>query len=149
MAITLAQMADAVRTTLEAADGIQSAASYDEIHEGINSIDCPRIEVYPERGDCDPSGNADRFAFNAGAQLSVIVINVDLYARQRSQLDEDLGAYVAEADALIDILQEQEKPPFFGVEGIQPFSWGFRRTSFRRSGALFAGARFEIRMRVF
>lgn len=149
MTVTLAEVCNGIRTTLGAAAGMQSSASFDELSEGIPAMDCPKVEVYPESGSCDPSGRADRTTFNAGVQQTVITIYADLYARQRSQLDEDVSAYVELTDAIIEVLQAQERPPFFGIAGIKVFSWSWRKATFRRADARFVGARFTLVCRVF
>ena len=149
MAVTLVQICDGIESTLGAATGMTSATSYDELTEGIVSLECPRIEVYPDSGLCDPGGGTDRTAFNAGVQQVVITIFADLYARQRSNLGEDMSAYVTLVDAVIDVLQAEEKPPFFGVTGIKALSWSWKRAVFRRASVYFAGARFTILCRIF
>lgn len=149
MAITVTQICDGIEATLGAATGIQSSTSYDELTEGVASLDCPRLEVYGDRGTCDPSGNTDRTTFKAGMQQVVLVIFADLYARQRSQLGEDMKATMEMVDSIINVLQAQEVPPFFGTAGIKACSWDWRRAMWRRAGALYVGARFTITCRVY
>lgn len=149
MAITLMAMCDGIEAILSAAVGVQSSTSFDELTEGVPAMDCPRVEVYPDAGVCDPSGNTDRFTFNACTQLLVITIFADLYARQRSQLGEDMKATTEMIDSLIDVLQTQERPPFLGVAGIKAFSWSWKRHTFRRADARFVGARFTIKCKVY
>jgi len=149
MAVTLMALLDGVETTLSAATGMQSSKSYDELTEGIPGFECPRLQVHPDKGTCDPSGWGDRTTFQAGVQQSVITIYADLYARVRSQLDEDMKATVELIDALIDVLQAQERPPFFGVVGIQACNWNWRRASLRYAGEAYMGARFTINLKVF
>jgi len=149
MSVTLAQICDGIEATLSAAVGVTTSTSYDELTEGIAPFDCPRLEVYGDRGSSDPSGNTDRTAFNAGVQQVMIVIFADLYARQRSQLGEDVKAVIDLVDALTSVIQAQEKPPFFGVAGIKAFSWGWKRAVFRRAGANYVGTRFTITCRVY
>ena len=86
---------------------------------------------------------------NAGVQQSIIAIHSDLYARQRSNLAEDLTETIEMIDSIIDVLQEQEKPPFFGVAAIKAFSWSWRRATHIRAGANYAGARFTLLLRIF
>lgn len=149
MAITLAEICDGVEATLGAAASLRSATSYDELTEGIATFDCPRIEVYPEKGVTDPSGTTDRTSFNACIQQSVITIHADLYARQRSQLGEDMKAIVDMLDELIPLLEAQERPPFFGVTGIKAFRWRWNRAIFKRAQAWYVGARFTIELKIF
>ena len=149
MALTLSEICVGIEASLSAAIGVQSSTSFDGLTEGIAPFDCPRLEVYPESGSCDLSTRTDRTAFNAGVQQSLIVVHADLYARQRSQLGEDMGAVVPLVDSIIDVLQAQEKPPFFDVAGIKAFSWRWSRAVFRRAQARYAGARFVISLKVF
>lgn len=149
MAVTLAEICDGVEAELSAALGMQSSTSFEGMTEGIPAMDCPRIEVYPEAGRSDPSGSTDRTTFTACVQQVMVTIHADLYARQRSQLGEDAAAYVGLTDAIIDVLQSQQKPPFFGVAGIKAFNWGWRKAMFRRADAWFVGARFTINCKVY
>lgn len=149
MAVTLMALIDGIETTLSAATGMQSSKSYDELTEAIPGLECPRLQVHPDRGTCDPSGWGDRTTFHAGTQQHVIVMYADLYARVRSQLDEDMKKTVELIDALIDVLQAQEDLPFFGVVGIKAFNWDWRRASFRYADERYMGARFAINIKVF
>lgn len=149
MAITLMQVCDGIEVILSAALGVQSSTSFDELTEGVPAMDCPRVEVYPDAGVCDPSGTTDRLTFNACTQMTVITIFADLYARQRSQLGEDMKATTEMIDSIIDVLQTQERPPFFGLKGIKAFSWRWKRSTFRRADARFVGARFTILCKIF
>jgi hypothetical protein len=149
MAVTLAEICDGIETTLGAASGISSSKSYDELTEGIPAMDCPRLQVHPARGGCDSPGKADRTTFQAGVQQTLVVVYADLYARLRSQLDEDMKATVDETDALIDVLQAQERPPFFGVAGIKAFRWEWKRATFSYAEERYMGARFTLNIRIF
>jgi hypothetical protein len=147
--ITLTQICDGVEAVLGAAIGVQSSTSFDELTEGIVAMDCPRIEVFPDAGTCDPSGTTDRTTFNACTQMCVVTIFADLYARQRSQLGEDMKATTEMIDSIIDALQTQEKPPFFGLRGIKAFSWRWKRSTFRRADARYVGARFTLQCKIY
>jgi len=149
MATTLSEICDGIETVLAEAVGVQSSQSYDELTEGIPAMDCPRVQVYPDRGTCDPSGKTDRTTFGAGVQQVEVIVFADLYARQRSQLAEDMKATVGMIDAIVEVLQEQERPPFFGLMGIKSFKWNWKRTTFRYARALYMGARFTLTLRIF
>ena len=149
MAITLTEICGGIESVLSAAIGVQSSVSFSELTEGVPAMDCPRVEVFPDAGVCDPSGNTDRLTFGACTQMCVVTIFADLYARQRSQLGEDMKATTEMIDAIIDILQTQEKPPFFGLRGIKAFSWRWKRSTFRRADARFVGARFTIQCKIY
>lgn len=147
--ITLTEICDGIEAALSVAIGVQSSTSYDELTEGVPAMDCPRVEVYPDAGVCDPSGTTDRLTFSACTQMCVVTIFADLYARQRSQLGEDMKATTEMIDSVINVLQAQEKPPFFGLKGIKAFSWRWKRSTFRRADARFVGARFTIQCKIY
>ena len=149
MAVSLVEICEGIEATLSAATGLQSSTPFDEMTEGVASLDCPRLEVYWDSSTCDPSGRTDRTAFNAGVQQTVVVIFADCYARQRSQLGEDMEATTEMADAIVDVLQGQEKPPFFDVVGIKAFNWRAKRAGFKRANAQYVGIRFTITCRIF
>lgn len=149
MAVTLTQICDGVETTLSAAVGMKTTATFSELTEGVASLDCPLLEIYPQAGSCDPSGNTDRTSFQAGTQQTVVTVYLDLYARLRSQLGEDLGEMVTMVDAITDVLQAQERLPFFGVAGIKAFSWNWRKVTHVRAGAKYVGARFTLSLKIF
>lgn len=147
--VGLGELCDGVEATLSVADGMQSSVSYNELTEGIPAFDCPQIQVFPESGGCDRATGTDRTATNSGVQQSEIVVYVNLYARLRSQVAEDMKATVDLIDAIISVLQEQEKPPFFGVSEIKNFKWSWRRAVMRYMDERYMGARFTLYLRVF
>lgn len=151
MAVKVSELCDGIAETLAVAAGIESWTKYNKVTEGIAVLDCPRLEVHPDRGTTDPSGNTDRTTFGAGVQQTAVVILADLYARRRSQLSDDLKVTVDMIDAISDELESQERPPFFGLayNDVKAFSWSWRRLTFIRAKALYMGARFTITCRVF
>lgn len=149
MAVTLGAVCHGIEETLSVAAGVQSSTSYDELTEGVPSLDCPRIQVYPDSGTCDRRGDTDRTAFQSGVQQAEVIFLVDLYARVRSQLAEDMKEAIDVIDAIIDVLQEQERPPFFGIDGIKSFKWSWKRATLRYADQLYMGARFTLRIRIF
>lgn len=149
MAVTVGAICDGILETLGTAASIKSSTSYNEMTEGVSVFDTPRLEVYPNNGTCDPSGSTDRTAFQANVQQSYVTFFANVLVRQRSQLDEDMGAVVVMVDELIPILEAQERPPFFGVEGIKALTWSWRVATFTRSKARYVGVRFTIRCKIF
>jgi len=149
MAVTIAAICDGIESTLALATGINTGKSYDEITEGVPARDCPRIHVYPDTIGPDDRTRTERTTFQAGLQQLDVSVFVDVYARQRSQLPEDMKAAVTTLDNLITVLQAQEVPPFFGVTGIKAFRWSWRRAVFRLGNAKYMGGRFLIVARVY
>ncbi len=148
-AISIAQICNAVESTLSTAAGLVRTQSYDELTEGMQ--DAPTLQVYPESGLQDPMGNADRTTFKAGVRQTELVVHADLYARQRSNLGEDMAKLVTVLDQLITILEAQDTKPYFGLTGIKAFAWSWSRVIFQYGdpGQSFMGARFILRLRIF
>jgi hypothetical protein len=149
MSITIAQICDAVASTLSAATTSPRTQSYDELTEGMQ--DTPTLQVYPEDGNQDPSGNTDRTSFKAGVRQTMLTVNADYYAHQRAHIGEDMAALVNGIDAITNILEAQDTKPYFGLAGIQAFSWSWRRVTFVYGDPQqsYVGARFTLNIRVF
>lgn len=149
MAVSLMAVLDGVADTLAMTTGVVTMKSYDELTEGVDPFDCPRLHVFPQAGVCDPSGNTDRTTFSSGVQQVELTIFVDLFARQRSELQEDMMVTVEMVDSLMNYLQTLERPPFFGVEGIKSFSWRWQRDTFKFAKSYYMGARFTLIIKCF
>jgi len=147
MSITIAQICDAIETTLATATTSPKTESYDELSEGLQ--DMPLLQVYWEASMQSPPGGTDRYTFQGGVRQSWITIHADYYAQQRSHLGEDMEALVDGIDALTDVLEGQDLKPYFGLEGIKAFSWEATRVTFDYAGVLYIAARFVIQVRVF
>ena len=150
---TLAQICDAVESTLSGAAGMAETESYDELGQALASDDLPTLQVYPQSCVADPLVWGERTTFRGGVRVTQFVIHADLYAAERGELGEDMKTTTDMIDALIDVFQAAGRaaPPFFGAgsEAIKAFTWSFRRSTFRYSGKLYAGARFPVIIRVF
>ncbi len=151
MAITIAQICNAIESTLGAATGISRSQSYDELTEGLPPGDLPLLQVYPETGEADVAGATDRSTFRAGVRQTELVIVADLYARQRSHIGEDMAALVDGVDAVIDVLEAQDTKNYFGLAGVQAVRWRFERVTFVYGDPQlpYVGARFYLTVRVF
>jgi len=150
MAITLAQICDAIESTLDDATTVVRSESYDELSDGVQ--DTPLLQVYPENGLQSAGGATDRHTFGGGgdpARQTELTIHADYYARQRSHIGEDMAALVNGIDALQDVLEGQDQKPYFGLEGIRAFSWRWDRVVFEYAGVQYMGARFILTVRVF
>lgn len=124
---------------------------WDELPEGMNSV--PALEIYVEEWETSTESETDRITFAAGGsgprRWANIAIRIDLYARQRSQLDEDWELALSLANSLHDALEAQGPCPNFGLAGIRHFRWTARRVVFERSQATYTGYRFELTVGVF
>ena len=127
--------------------------NYDELTEGMNTL--PTLQVYPERWEVDIGGETDRTTFTdaataiPGVRQTEVIIRLDLYVRQRSQLNEDWGEAVDLADTLSDKLDEQSGCPLFDQVGIRSMHWTCQRVVFEYATVLYTGFRFELTIRIF
>ncbi len=154
MAITLAQIVDAIEGTLDNATTVVRSESYDELTEGVQDV--PLLQVYPESGEQDIASLTDRTTFGGSApttskpvRQTEFIIHADYYARQRSHIGEDMAALVNGIDALQNVLEGQDAKPYFGLSYIQAFHWRWERVIFTYASIDYMGARFYITVRVF
>ena len=148
MAITLAQMCDAIEATLGEATTVARSQSYDELTEGVH--DTPLLQVYPQSGDQDPSGTADRTTFSAGVRQTEVIVHADYYAAERgASIGEEMARLVDGIDAITNIVEGQDQKPYFGLVGLKGFSWRWERVTFDYGGVSYVGARFYFTLRVF
>lgn len=147
--ITLAQIIDAIEGALSTAPTLARSMSYDELTEGIN--DTPLLQVYPDAGDQDPTGNTDRTTFKAGVRQTNFTINCDYYAQQRKHIGEDMAALVDGIDAMTTIFEAQDTKPYFNLDGIKAFHWSWQRVIFNYGdpNINYVGARFTLTIRTF
>ena len=150
MSITLAQICNAIETTLATATTVVRSESYDELTEGIH--DLPMLQIYPEGSSQSPPGATDRHTFGGAGnpvRQTEFVIHADYYARQRAHIGEDMAALVDGIDALQDVLEGQDQKPYFGLDGLKAFSWRWDRVTFVYADVNYIGARFMLLVRVF
>ena len=147
--VTVAQINDAVKDTLSAASGMTYAQSYNELTEGIN--DTPMLQVYWQSHRVDPDSNTAQRSFRGVTRQTSLVFYADLFPRQRSHIDEDMGALLPLVDAIDEVLEAQRVKPYFGLEGIEAIEgWEAQQVLFEYPNNIkFLGARFTIRLRVF
>jgi hypothetical protein len=148
--VTIAQICDAIESTLSTASGINTTQSYDELGEGLNAADLPLIQVYWEDLSMDPTGATDRTTFGAGVRQKQITVHADVYAAQRSFLWEDMQKTVDAMDNVLAVLEVQNTVPYFGEDGIR--SWQLvsaLRGTFPYSQAQYMGARFILTVWVY
>ena len=140
----------AISDTLTAATGIKSVRGYNEITESIPATECPRLQVYPDSLVVDANTGTDRTTFQVGIQQYDLVVFVDHFARPVSHIYLDMIAMVEGLDGITDVLQDQKKPPFFGISDIKSFNgWTWKRMTFRYGDMKYRGGRFTLKLRIF
>src|SRR5512139_418851 len=150
---SLQAICNAIETTL--APAVTFTQSYNELTEGMN--DTPRLQVYPNSGTSSPPSNNDRSTFRGVVRQAEIEIYADLYATQRSDIAEDMGALVPLIEAVIAEIEKQDTKPYFnlldaaGQDAIKGFRWSWSRVTFVYNDPqqLYTGARFIFNLRIF
>ena len=119
-----------IANTLWEIDAVKSGAVQKpgELSEGIS--DYPTLQVYLESHGQDESGSTDRSSFGGGVRRTRMTVHVDLYARERRDLGEDMAALLNLVDVVSQKFEEQDDKPYFGLEGIKAFQWDGSRILF-------------------
>ena len=148
-ALLISEICDGIKDTLFDGVNIVRGQSYDQLTESMN--DWPTLQVYPDQNAVDAFQGTDRTTFGGGIRVKDYIIFADLYARQRSDIAEDMNAVVNAIDFLEGIFEQQNTSPYFGVAGIKNFRWAWRRFNFVLGdpNIQYPGARFTINVRVF
>lgn len=149
MAISWVQICTAIKDTLAASTDVKEVLLYDRMTDAISARACPIVFVYPNFYTPDARNTTERTSFNASVQYQELTVFVDVYASERTKLAEDMTQMVTACESLSEILQVQEKRPFFGLEGIKNFAWDWRRVTFRFGTHQYMGGRFTLGIRVF
>jgi enoyl reductase-like protein len=149
MAISVMEICDAIEGILGTAAGITTTQSPDTLTEGLQ--DLPLFQVYPDAGTQDPGGSTDRSSFGGGVMQHEVIINADLYVRQRSNLAEDMKAVVDRLDDVITVMQAQKHSYFGKKDEIKSMKWRWARVVFAygEPEVKYVGIRFVITVRVF
>jgi len=118
---------------------VQSGAS---LTEGIN--DTLTIQVYPESGESAHNSRTDRNTFGKGLELRRRIVHIDVYARARAHIGEDMVAVTSAADDVEAKLNEQQSSPPFGVAGVKTWHYTWQRVIFSYGGVEYVGIRFVL-----
>ncbi len=150
-------MCNAVANTLFTIDALKSGVVQKpgELSEGI--VEAPTVQVYPdEASPITLSGQTERTSFGTPDHEKMkrqtdFIIHIDLYARQRKAIGEDMAALINLIDPIIAKMEEQSVAPFFGIDGVRAFSWTSQRVTFIYGDAQvpYIGWRWILTFRVF
>lgn len=143
--LTTATINDAIATTFDEIDGLY-VQSYGDLTDGI--ADTPLLQVYWQSFVEDATGNSDRRAPLKAVVMSDDVFHLDLYAAVRGELAQDIPKVMEWMDKMREKMYEQTSV-YFGEAGIKGFKWSGRRVNLRYGNDDYAGARFELTVKVF
>lgn len=146
--LTIREVLQGVGDTLESAIQGVRVDTLESMTEGIG--DTPLIQVYFDSIEADiASDSTDRSTFRAGVRQTNLIINVDVYAKQRADIGEDMLSLVDMTDAVIDVFDDQQAKPYFNVDGLKGFRYQGERVVFEYGQARFLGVRFSLTFRIF
>jgi hypothetical protein len=154
--VTIGEICTAVHTVMEelvTSGELARVQNYDELTEGMNTT--PTLQVYPERWEVDVASDTDRTTFVdtstgiPGVRQTEVALRLDLYVRQRSQLNEDWGNAIDLASTVSDKLDEEGNCPLFAQTGIRSMHWTCTRVVFDYATVLYTGFRFDLTVRIF
>lgn len=155
--LTVADICDAINTslgeTLEASGDLINSQNYNELTEGMN--DERVLQIYPEEelpvsSESETNYRTLKKSSSTAYVIEDIIIHADYYAKQRSNLGDDMAKLVSGIDAIRDNLKAQVCP-FFNEARIRNFRWSWRRVVFDYGGPelKYVGARFRLEIRTF
>jgi len=157
--VGIAPICSAIADTFKAASitdpvsgNVLRVQDYDELTEGL--ADMPTLQVYPQGGTTDVATANDRSAFRGRVRQTDTTFILDLYARRRVHIGEDMEIVVKLVDLVIAVLQNQTTQPMFGltvgnIKPIKSFEWNWARVLLDYSIEQYVGARFELVVRTF
>lgn len=153
--VTVEQICDAIDgtlgATLIASGDLVDSQNFDQLTEGMN--DERVLQIYPEeQSPVSVGSGTQKLTFGSTPYIDEeIVIHCDYYARQRSQIAEDMEQLVHGIDAIRANLKTQNCPNPFGLTGIANFQWSWQRVIFEYGSPelKYIGARFRLVLRTF
>lgn len=146
----------AVASTLGNAEPVQRTTSLDTLVE--EPMDFPMLRVYPKSGELSSGSSTDRKAFAGGSGVKPLrqedfVIFVDLYVRARSHIGDDMMLTVKALDAVTNVLNNQDRKPYFGHQAIKAFHWLWEQVEFAygtgEAITRYVGIRFTLTLTIF
>ena len=155
--VTVGAIVNAVAAFVGTTPGIRRTQSYNQLTEGMNVRNT--LQVYPVSWEVSTGSETDRISFTEtatgvpGHRDTEMILFLDLYVRQRSQIQIDWGDAVDLADALNTQLDTAGACPLFGLsEGGYPvvgsFKWTAERGVLPYAQVEYIGFRFTLTLRI-
>ena len=149
MAILITDMCTGIKSVVELATGVERAYDYNEMPEAVNNADTPALVVYFQALEEDPTNQTSGSSFSHKIRQRNWVFHVDVLAAQRNHLNENNEVMCKMTDAIIDVLETQDRRPYFGVNGAEQFKFTAERVVINLGAVDFYGIRFIITVRSF
>lgn len=153
-------MSDRIRVPISSITGAVAAllATSPKIAQAMAGIDLK--ETIPENGVVQVyfetknlGEGTDRISFGGSntkpIRKNIITINIDVYARQRSNIGQDMAALEELIDVVDDLMETQDATPAFGVQGIKSFTYQANRVTFEYNKVDYVGVRYVLTLTLF
>jgi len=156
--ITLMDIANDITDTLRAAtvlmpgEAMERAFTVQAFHELTEGIqDLPTIQVYPTESLTDLNTTTDRTTLRVGVQHTQLVFSLRVFARQRSNLNDDMAAVLACWDAIDQALSGVSMgcKPFFDSEAVKSFRWQTVLSIYEYARVAYVGCEYVLTVEVF
>jgi len=149
MAILITDMCTGIKAVVELAAGVERAYDYDEMPEAVSNDDTPALVVYFQALEEDPTNETSGTTFSHVVRQRNWIFHVAVLASQRNHLNENNKVMCEMTDAIINVLETQDRRPAFGVSGAEQFKFTAERVVINLGGVDFYGIRFIITVRSF
>lgn len=73
-------------------------------------------------------------------------LHIDIYARQRSQIGQDLSAVQDLFEIADELFETQDHKPFFNLEQVESFTYTSERVTFEVNNVKYSGVRFVLEL---
>jgi hypothetical protein len=159
--ITHSQILDAVKDTLSAnllISGVLQRAQSAGAGEITDDIpETPLMQVYWVGTDPDDQSMTAKSSFGKSTPLPSAIhrtrvdVNVYIYVQQRNHLGQDLQYVLEVADEVYNLLEKQERVPFFGLDGLNHLDWRveYATLAYGAPERRYAGMLFTLNLWVF
>jgi hypothetical protein len=147
--VTIYDISEAIENTFTAAGVFAKVQANEALQDGMQ--DFVTVQIYPDEISGETKTRTDRQTMGAKARHTELVIFVDVYARQRSHIGQDMKAVTQAADLVISVLQGQDATPPFGLAGLKTFHWRANRVLFEYGDPQikYVGLRFTLTFSIF
>lgn len=147
MRVTLTEMCAAIAHDLKMSQKVKRVMEPREMKESVE--DLPLVQLYPQTIEGSGDSQTDRSTFRAGVRERQVVLQIDVFARPRSHIGEDMQATLEVADGVIDRLDQQQGAPYFGLAGFKSFKWSAERAPIVNNEITYMGMRFTLTLTLF
>lgn len=146
--ITEATVCDAIADTFRTQIPSLSVQSYNQLTDGIPEL--PLLQVYWWKFIEDATTDSDRAASKHTMTVSDDTYRLDLYAKTRSELREDMPAVMDMLSKMREAFYAQTTT-YFGLDAIKSAKWQgqFGLLKYGEPKISYAGARITLTIRIF